>query len=317
VPIGYLGFVKLVDQFLLTNSTGLNRQVNPLQSTAVWGAGWFNAASTTNYADSQQHFEGPLDFELQGEPDIWNLVRDWVVEERACPQTVQMSPNGIVVYDYTVDASDPRTGVWASQAAFTIDATALITLSLTGIALKRVETVSTDNFKEGLKTNVGAPVKPLNPSPRNRNPIPGWNTKADVTWPNAPDFWEDPTELRGMVLQTANFTVNNNTQIIRGCTADTNPVAVIQGTMGVEGSMSLWRDGGIPDPYVPDGNFTAENANVNFELGGAPALCFRLPFILLTSDAHDVQGQNTPTQRTFGMAGLGDGVDPPFIMDLA
>jgi len=317
MPIGYLGFVKLVDQFLLTNSTGLNRQVNPLQSTGVWGAGWFNAATTTNYADSQQHFEGPLDFDLQGESALWNRVRDWVIEERACAQTVQMSPNGIVVYDYTVDPLDPRTGVWASNAAFTIDSEALVTLSVTGIALKREETISGQTFKAGLKTNVGIPTKPLNPTVRNRNPIPGWNTAAAVTWPNAPAFWSDPGELQGMVLQTANFTQNNNTQIVRGATGDTNPVAVIQGTITVDGSMSLWRDGGIPDPYVPDGNFTAASSSVNFELGGLPALAFRLPFVLLTSDAHDVQGQNTITQRTFGIAGLGDGVDPPLIMDPA
>jgi len=317
MPIGYLGFLKLADQFLLCNSTGLNRQVNPLLSTGVWGAGWFNAATTTNYADSQQHFEGAMNFELQGEAAIWNLIRDWLIQQRAFPQNVILSPNGIVTYNYLIDGGDPRTGVWMSQAAITVDSTALITFSATGIALKRVEVVASTNWKVGLKTNVGAPVKPLNPSPRNRNPIPGWNTQALVTWPNAPAFWADPGALDGMVLTQANFTVNNNTQIVRGCTGDTNPVAVIQGTITVDGTMNLWRDGGIPDPYVPDSNFTAENASVIFDLGGAPALTFRMRNILLTSDAHDVQGQNTLTSRNFGMAGLGDGVFPPFLMDLA
>jgi len=263
------------------------------------------------------HFEGGLNFELQSETAIWNGLRDWLIEERACAKDVTLSPNGVVVYDYLVDVADPRTGVWLSQAGFTIDNNALITIAATGMALKRTETENSLDFKTGLKTNIGLPVKPLNPTPRNRNPIPGWNAEAAVTWPNAPTFWSDPTALRGMVLQQANFTVNNNTQIIRGCTADPNPVAVIQGTMSVEGNMNLWRDGPIGDPYEPTGNFTALNASVIFTLGGGSGLVFRLANVLLTSDAYDITGQNTPVTRNFGMAGLGDGVNPPFLMDLA
>ena len=41
MPLGYFGYLKLANIFLLTNSGGLNRQVNPMYSEAVWGAGWF------------------------------------------------------------------------------------------------------------------------------------------------------------------------------------------------------------------------------------------------------------------------------------
>ena len=317
MPIGYLGYLRLENQFLLTNSTGLNRQVNPIMSTGVWGAGWYNAATVTNYADFQSHFEGALNFDLQGEPDIWNRFRDWLVEQRCFAKDVTLSPNGLVVYNYSLVPGDPRTGVWMSQAAFTVDATALVTIAGTGIALKRTETISGDTFCAGLRSNVGIPTKPLNPDPRNRNPIPGWNTQAQVTWPNAPAFRDDPTELFGMVLVSANFTVNNNTQIVRGCTGDRNPVAVNQGTISVEGTMNLWRDGGIPDPYEPFDNFSAASSSIVMDLGGAPALSFRMPYVLITTDAHDVQGQNTLTTRNFGFAGLGDGVLPPFLMDAA
>lgn len=317
MPIGYLGYINLESIYLLCNSTGLNRQVNPLQSNAVWGAGWYNAASVTNYADSQQHFEGAMNFEIQANSTIWNRIRDWLVEQRAYAKNVNLSPNGIVVYAYTLNVNDFRTGVWLSQCSFNIDATALITCSATGIGLKRTETVSNVNWRSGLRSNVGFPTAPLNPSPRNRNPIPGWNTQAQVTWPNAPAFWSDPSNLQGMVLQQATVNVNNNTQVVRGCTGSVNPVAVIQGTITVDGSMNLWRDGGIPDPYVPNGNFSASGASVIFALGGTPALTFRMPHLLLTSDAHDVTGQNTLTTRNFGLAGLGDGVYPPLLLDQA
>lgn len=228
MPIGYLGYVKLLDQFLLTNSTGLNRKIEPMMSEAVWGAGWYNAAKHTNYADNQQSFEGNIDFELQAQTDIWNLVRDWLIEDRACSQSVILSPNGVVVYDYTIDPADPRTGVWARSASFKIDAESLITLSVDCVALKRTETVNViASFCESLRSNPanGIPTNPLNPAPRNRNPIPGWNAAASVTWPNAPSFWQEPNNLTGMVLKSADINLNNNTQIIRGCTGDTNPVA--------------------------------------------------------------------------------------------
>jgi hypothetical protein len=200
----------------------------------------------------------------------------------------------------------------------TIDAEQLMTIAATGIALKRTENDNGDNFCSDLRNNVGIPTKPLNPSPRNRNPIPGWNTGAEVTWPNAPAFWEDPSNLFGMVLVRASVNLNNNTQIVRGCTGDKNPVAVIQGTMTVDGTMDLWRDGGIPDPYEPFENFTAETASATFNIGVTTTpLVMRMDHILITTDAHDVQGQNTLTTRNFGFAGLGDGIEPPLVFEAA
>jgi hypothetical protein len=319
MPIGYLGYAKLANQFLLTNSSSLNRKIEPLYSEAVWGAGWYNAAKHTNYADSQQYFEGGLEFELQAQATVWNLIRSWLIEDRACSQSLVMSPNGFVVYDYTKDTNDSRTGVWLKSASFSIDAEQLIKVSAECIALKRTETVSQGKFCANMRSNPanGAPVNPLNPAPRNRNPIPGWNAAATIVWPDSQPFWSTPSNLTGMVLKSASINVNNNTQLIKGCTGDANPVAVIQGTITAEGDMSLWREGGIPDPYATPGVFTASNANIAFSLGGAGGLTFRMNYVVLTSDAHDIQGQDTPTTRNFGFAGLGDGISPPFLMDQA
>ena len=320
MPIGYLGYLKLENQFLLTNTTGLNRQVNPLMSRAVWGAGWRNAAAVVAYADSQMHFEGAMNFELQGEPAIWNRIRDWLIENRAYSKDVLLSPDGIVVYNYLTDPADPRTGVWLSQANLTINNNSLVTVSATGMALRRREIDSNVNWKVGLKTNIGVPTKPMNPVPRNRNPILGWNCKAEIQWPNSPAFWSDPGNLLGMVLVQADLRINNNTQIIRGCTGNINPVAVLQGTINCEGSMNLWRDGPIPDPYGDSfnpGNFGADGASVIFRLGGAPALTCRVKHVLLTSEEHNLGGQNEPVTHNFGIAGIGDGIDPPFLMDQA
>lgn len=319
MSIGYLGYLKLANYFLLTNSTGLNRQVNPLQSTGVWGAGWYNASSLVAYADSQQHFEGAIDFDLQGMAGVWNLVRNWLIEERCTPQSVIMSPNGIVVYDYSVVGGDNRTGVWGSQCGFEISSEAIVKANVTGMALERTETVGSDGYCANYRgPGPGIPTGPLNPAPRNTNPIPGWYCQAQVTWPSAPAFWSDPGNQTGMVLRSASVTLNNNTQVIRGCTATQGPVAIIQGSITADGSMVLWKDGGIPDPYGTLGTFTASGANVTLNIAPTgPNFTFELPYVLITSDAYDVKGQNEPVTRTFGIAGVGDGINPPLLMSAA
>lgn len=314
MPMGYMGYAKLANVFLLTNSGGLNRMVNPLRSEAVWGAGWYNAAQTTNYADSQQHFEGSLAFELQGIPSVWNLFRDWAVEQRVEPQDMVISPNGLATQNYTKVKDDPRTGVWLSQAGFRIDAEQLVTVNAFAVAIRRSETSTVSSYK-AIRVGPGTPTGPLNPSPTNRNPIPGWNCKAAITWPGAPAFYSSANPT-GLVLRSADFTLNNNTQIIRGCTGEPNPVAVLQGTIAVDGNITVWRDGPIPDPYAVEGQpFRAEAASLQMLIGGQ--LGFRILHVLLTSDQYEIQSQNSPSTRTFGFAGLGSGLTPPLLMDAA
>jgi hypothetical protein len=157
----------------------------------------------------------------------------------------------------------------------------------------------------------------LNPAPTNRNPFAGWSALTTITWPGAPDIYSlsNPT---GFVLQKGDFTVNNNTQIIRGCTGDANPVAVLQGTIAVDGSLTIWRDGPILDPYAISGTpFTASGASIGIQFGTVSPLGFNINHVLITEDSYDIQGQNTPSVRVFGFAGLGDGLLPPFIMQPA
>lgn len=313
MSLGYLGYLKIEDKYLLANSTGLNRQVNPLISQGVWGAGWYNAAMETSYADSQQSFEGAVQFELQGDPDLWTLVSDWLINERVYAKSIEISPNGIQRYKYTKETNDCRSGVWMKSASFNIDSGSLITVNSNLMALKRAEEITGTTYKN-LRVGPGRPTSPLNPAPHNRNPLPGWAAKAEIGWPGAPAFWSD-TNCAGLVMTTASVTVENNTQIIRGCTGDPNPVAVLQGAMQVSGSITLWRDGPIPDPYGQPGTpFTASDAYLNISLGSVNPLGFEIAHLLLTSDAHDVQGQNTPSTRVFGFSGLGNGEEPPFKM---
>lgn len=336
MSLGYLGYAKLSNIFLLTNTGGLNREVSPIRSEAVWGAGWYTGAQHTNYADSQMNFAGALTFELQGLPTVWNLITDWLINNRVFPQTLIVSPNGLVVQSYIATA-DPTTGAWLNSAAFNIDPTASIKLNCNVIALKRNETYSVGTYrglsgKGGIAggpptftgtpgppafpgQQFGVPTAPLNPIPTNRNPFPGWAAQTQIVWPGSPPVFtiNNPT---GMFMMGADWTFNNNSQVIRGCTGLPNPAAVMQGVMAVEGTMRLFRDGVIQDPYaIPNTPFTASGASIGMSFGNvAPIPQINFPHVLLISDDFVIAGQNEPVPRTFGFAGLGDGTSPPMLM---
>jgi len=316
MSIGYYGYAKLANIFLLTNTGGLNREVNPIRSEAVWGAGWYTGAQHTNYADSQMNFSGALQFELQGMPSVWNLVTDWLINQRVTPQTLIVSPNGLVVESYVADGSDPRKGAWMNSAGFTVDPGDSIKLNCNVVALMRDESVQGTTYR-ATRIGPGIPTAPLNPAPLNRNPFPGWAAQAQIVWPGSPPVFS-PTNPTGMFMTGADWTFNNNTQVVRGCTGLPNPAAVMQGVMSVEGTMRLFRDGAILDPYAPTtpgGPFTASGASVQMTFGSiTPLPTIQFLHVLLTSEEFTIQGQNNIVPRTFGFAGLGDGTQPPMLM---
>jgi hypothetical protein len=144
---------------LLTSSSSINMQLEPIYSAAVWGAGWYNAASTVNYADNVIRFEGGIDFELQASRNAWNLIRDWAIESRGYSRAARITPDGSWIYDYTlVDGSiaqNPtapltysttsatplldtgRKGLWSSGLSMTTNVGAFVTCTMNCMALDR------------------------------------------------------------------------------------------------------------------------------------------------------------------------------------
>jgi intein/homing endonuclease len=211
----------------------LNREVNPILSEAVWGAGWWTGAQHTNYADSQMQFSGALTFELQGGlPTVWNLISDWLVNWRVYPQSMIVSPNGLAIQSFQADPNptgNTRGGVWMNSAGFTVDPAASIKLNCNVIGLQRSETYSASTYR-AVRTTSNVPTLPLNPAPINRNPFPGWLAQAQVNlwppnfpagggWPGGAPPNYSPTNPTGMFMMGADWTMNNNTQVVRGCLA--------------------------------------------------------------------------------------------------
>lgn len=142
---------------LLITGSSINMALEPIYSSAIWGAGWYNAAATVNYADNVVRFEGGLDFELQASRNAWNLVRDWCIESRAYSRAARITPDGSWIYCYTLkdaiggeywpqDPTDPSTyttqerlrkGLWARGLSLNTSEGNFVTGSIDCVALER------------------------------------------------------------------------------------------------------------------------------------------------------------------------------------
>ena len=148
--MGYQGFVKFYDAgpattpiVILTTGASVNLVLEPIYSTSVWGAGWWNAATTAHYADNAIRYEGNVDFELQGGDTIWDLLEDWLIGSRAYPKSIDISPDGARVYEYhttgAYGANYDLQGAWNTSAGFSTSEGSFVTVSAGVIALDRAQ----------------------------------------------------------------------------------------------------------------------------------------------------------------------------------
>ncbi len=334
MAIGYLGYCKIDNRsgiapanLLLCNSTGLNRRIEPILSKAVWGAGWANAASTVAYADSQQPFEGNINFELQYNSTVWDIFARWLTRgasdtaapNRVTPISLLISPDAYLSYLYQYTTSDIQSGAWCRNARISISPERAITVDCGAVAIKRTETqVVASNYAANLATNLSLPASftdaLMNPSPYNRNPIPGWNVVPSPTWAGMPAWWAPGSVPYGLAMQDLNFSADNHTQVVYALSGQPGPLAVIQGTVEAMGDMTLWRDGAIPDPYAVSGTpFTARNAYLKLQISSAVD-AVKFNNIIIREDEYNVTGQDTLVPRKFGFYAIGDGAQLPIVL---
>lgn len=230
MAMGYQGLAQIGSQALpgagvdagyinlLISGTSINMALEPIYSSSIWGAGWYNGAANVNYADNVVRFEGGLDFELQASRNAWNLVRDWAIESRAYSRAARITPDGSWIYNYTAlnspnpaqNPTDPSTyinqatlrrGLWARGLSLNTSEGAFVTASMDCLALER-DVFGPDNpntFQGQLidpslvglsdpgatsyiqdKFGLSNPNRPLNPGGYNYDPIPYWRTEAFI-----------------------------------------------------------------------------------------------------------------------------------------
>ena len=356
--MGYQGFVKMYGTgpasdpiVILTTGASVNIVLEPIYSNAVWGAGWYNAADTAHYADNAVRYEGSIDFELQGSNTVWDLMADWIVNERAYPRSIDISPDGGRVYQYRTtgvyDVNYDLNGMWNTSASFSTSADSFVTVSAGAIALNRAEAdpLGGTNFSDfsyiNQKTGVVAGdcsvlalTNPLNPSGGNVDPIPYWRTNAqlyrDAVYPGP--FVAGTLPQTGLETVEWSADVTHNHVVLYTANGNRLPTALLQGPMSVSGSVVLYNADTVFDPiFGPAANGTltnpymvAENTFFLVEIQrnvGFP-LYIEIPAVVIESDDYGISGQDAVTNRTFSLKGMGGRCNgtvtmPPFIMSNA
>jgi len=354
--MGYQGFCRFYTtgpatgpQVVLATGAAVNLILEPIYSAAVWGAGWYNAAETAHYADAAIRFEGTVDIELQLGTGgaIWDLLGNWIVNTRAYPASLDISPDGARVSQYRTTgaygANYDNNGAWNTSANFSTSEGSFVTCSLGVIALNRVaadpaggtnySSYSYINQKEGVIASncaVLASTNPLNPSGNNVDPIPFWRTNAQLLYIGS---YTAPF-TGGTLPQTGTETiewstdVTQNHKVLYTCNGSRLPRALLQGAMGVTGNVVLYNVAGVFDPILgPAGTGTlttpylvAETTlfRVTINTQTTPVY-IELPAVVVESDDYSIKGQSEVTNRSFGLKGLGGRCYsavtlPPFLM---
>lgn len=330
MAMGYMGYAKLGSTLLLTTGASVNLVLEPIYSSAVWGAGWYNAATTTHYADNAIRYEGSLDFELQGSSTVWNLIRDWAIEQRAYSKSLVISPDGMIEYQYTASGNYDNTGAWCQSLSFSTSQDSFVTCSANLVALTRA--AADTGFSTYIGNRIGntggadmTAMNPLNPSGNNVDPIPYWRTNANL-YRNSVSFQSD--------IETIEWSLDlsNNPVVLYTCNGSREPTAVLQGAIDATGSATFYHPDTVYDPISGDYSgvydwespyLVAEDTEFKVEIStGTGNLELRLPAVLVEGDDYSIQGQSDVTSRGFTLKGLGgkvesDAILPPLLMSQA
>jgi len=340
--MGYQGFVKFyvagpatTPQVILATGSSVNLVLEPIYSSSVWGAGWYNAASAAHYADNAIRYEGSIDFELQmgASGQLWDLMEDWIVTNRAYPKSTDISPDGARVYQYRTSgaygANYDLNGMWNTSAGFSTSEGSFVTVSAGAIALDRTEvdpaggTAYSDysyiNQKQGViagacDTELAA-TNPLNPSGNNVDPIPFWRTNAQLlTGTYGTPFTGGAVPQVGLETVEWNVDVTQNHVLLYTCNGTRLPTALLQGPMDVTGTVVLYNEDGVFDPILgPAGTGTLTSPfmfaeNTWFRVGinnGVNDVFIELPAVVVESDDYGITGADAVTNRSFSVKGMG------------
>jgi len=317
----------------LTTGASVNLVLEPIFSTAVWGAGWYNAADAAHYADAALRYEGSIDLELQmgAGGAFWDMMADFIVAKRAYSRSLEISPDGSHVYQYynTSNTTYDTKGAWCRSANFSTSEGSFVTCSLGVVAIFRseVDPIGGHNYSDfsyikqangviASNCSTLASTNPLNPSGGNVDPIPFWKTNAQLGVGTYSSPFQTPT-LPQTGLETVEWSIDisNHEKILYTCSGSRLPRAVLMGPMEVSGNVTLYNPAGVFDPILgpaQTGTLTspyayAENTWFQIQIAkpGSGNVYIEVPAAVISSDNYSIQGADSVTNRSFGIKGLG------------
>ena len=285
-------------------STGGSVSVNhePIFSTGVWGAGWYNAAENVAYSMNSMRIEGDVSYELVA-GNVFNSLLSFGFTNRAAlgGTTIKVLPQG--TNGYTGAA-------WCSGVSFDGSQGANVTGSF-NYASGNMETiywnVGGSTTALGSKLGVGG-------HPSGTTPAVG--DKFNCMYP----YWASGIKLGTIALAdvinwSANYTseVNFLTLCSGRNVVPTDPDYIMVGSMSASGSFTVL---GVNGQLSPDQFHQQKSCVISMAPGNALATPNTISFanIVYTSGSTAVQTGGSYITADISFTAMGDGANPPMLL---
>jgi hypothetical protein len=278
--IGYRGFLILntgTDKILLP-CTGPGPDITPTLITPdnIHGSVDANDAQQAHrihYAEGQVTYDGDIEFPFYEDSTVWGVVKDWIYANRTTPMPiVYFSPDGALVHKYS--------NVYVATAEISNrGANNLITARLRIVAEHR--TVPESGELSGITLDLLSTE-----ATQNKVPVPFWRSMMELE-----NIYTDTT---GLAPTAWTVRINHNTVTVFVANGSNEPFAIKQGLVVVDGSITLYKDGGVPLPNSRKGKVVIK---VGGTLPDSPFATFTMNNVALVRYSYPMRAPSEVTTR--------------------
>ncbi len=295
--VGYYGMVSLDGTAILATSGSIGVSHDPIFSSGVWGAGWYNAAEQVSYANNSMRIEGDIGFELAA-GDIFDKIQKFAFTERADAggKTLRILPQGKSGYEGPA---------WCSSCSMNASEGALVTGSMNYSS----GNMDANNWKTNLAQD-GSQKKGVgegNSAPGVNAVFPYWATKIAL---GGADY-SSMTDMVDIIDWSANY--SSSIEFITLCQGSADaPIEadyIMVGPMTADGSFTIFK---ISDEISPQGFHNAKSCQISMH-SQDNTTAGRIDFanIVYNSGNTAIQTGGGYIQSDVSFTAIGDGENPP------
>lgn len=302
--VGFYGVVFIDGVQLLATSGSVNLNTEPMYSSGVWGAGWYNAAEQVAYAVNYMRIEGDVGFELT-KGDTFTKLKEFAFTKRADPLRAS---------DYFQILPQGKSGyigpAWCSGCNFTASENALVTGGFnysSGKMDANSWVTGVDQTYDGGLTSESA-----------LGVAGGLPFAATDVYP----YWASKVSIGSTVLTVAklndviSWSANYSSQInyVAFCNGQTSNVKeadyIMVGPMTADGSLTIFK---VSSQLDPDTFQSVKAAVISMapQSDLATPNTITLANLVYNSGSTSIQTGGGYIQADISFTALGDGTQPP------
>ena len=290
--VGFYGVAELDGTSILATGGSINLNTEPMFSTGVWGAGWYNAANQVAYAFNVVTVTGDVSFELLA-GDVLTKIKNFAFVNRAIDAgtLLKVLPNGNGGFGRDDDAH-----AWCSECSFDASEGSVVTGGF-GFASDQ-----TDKFSAEPALTTGG-------TPDARTGVGTAPTPADGLYP----YWGTglshiPT---GVTAWSASYSseVNFLTVCDGKVAVPAVPDYIMVGGMDADGSFTVF---GLADEVDPT-NLQTVKSNVAIVMRSQSGQVNNIQFayVIYNSGSTSITTGGDYITADIGFTAVGDGLNPP------